>query len=104
QICVGLRESIYLIKTTERLCRHLIKPDWGQRLWEGVQPRLGGKLSAGDYVAVDLSYLQKPGAASLEGLAPVRDGDTGDIGHGFWGVNLLGVSSVGSSRWPQLSR
>jgi len=104
QIALGLRESISLKKTVERFRRHLSKPDWGQRLWEGVQPRLGGKLSAGDYVAVDLSDLQKPGAASLEGLAPVRDGDTGDIGPGFWWLNLLGVTSDGSSRWPLMSR
>jgi len=104
QLALALRESIPLKKTIRRFRRHLRKADWGQRLWEGVQARLGARLHSHDYVAVDLSDLQKPQAPSLEGLDWVRDGDTGQVGPGFYWLNLMGVSADGTSLFPLMSR
>lgn len=104
QIALAIRDRIPLRKTVARFRRHLRKTSLWRRLFAGLLPMLGRQVHAGDYMVLDLSDIQKPTAPTLEGLALVRDGDTGDIGPGYWWLNVLGVSADGTTVLPLWSK
>lgn len=104
QIALAIRDRIALRKTIARFRRHLHKSAWWHRLFTGALPYLGRHFRSSDYVALDLSDIQKPSAPTLEGLAHVRDGDTGEIGPGYWWLNVLGIRKDGTTVVPLFSK
>jgi hypothetical protein len=91
----SLGEEISVKKRTERLSRHLRKPDFhGRMMWEYVAAQ-GSKLKGCDYLLVDLTDMTKEYATHMEGQAGVYDGSTGKVGYGY---NLVTVTGVGAHR------
>ncbi|HKK46876.1 MAG TPA: transposase [Balneolaceae bacterium] len=104
QIALAIRDHIPLRKTVARFRRPLRKADWWQRIFARLMPTLGRRLQPTDYRVLDLADIQKPTAPTLAGLADVRDGDTGDIGPGYWWLNVLGISADGTRVLPVVSK
>jgi hypothetical protein len=80
----ALGEGIALKKTEERLGHHLDEAGLGQGINEGLAAAAAGRVRADTLVVVDISDVQKPYAQAMPYLAQVRDGDTGQIGRGYW--------------------
>jgi len=77
-IARSLNEEIALIKTENRLSRHmakeeLIEPINGQLIGEGSK-----RIKGDTVIALDISDIYKPYAKKMEHLALVRDGSTGE--------------------------
>jgi len=56
----------------------------GQRINEVLVKEAAGRVRAETLIVVDISDIQKPYAKRMPYLARVRDGDTGEIGQGYW--------------------
>ena len=79
-IARSLAEKVRLIKTENRLCRNLAREDLTDRInryltWEGA-----GAVQEDTVLALDLGDLRKEYAKTMEHLATVRDGSTGERG------------------------
>lgn len=99
-IARSLNESIALIKTENRLCRHLAEVDLTERInrvlcWAG-----GGGVNAETVLALDLSDIRKYYAKKMEHLAGVRDGSTGEIGKGYWVCEVVAAHPYGQGITP----
>lgn len=84
-----LEERISLKKTHERLSRNLMQEGLGERV-RANQVRLGAqKIGSASLLIVDIGDITKEHAKSMEHIADVRDGDTGEIKKGYWLVNVV---------------
>lgn len=85
----SLEEPIALKKTQERLYRQLNK----RRLWEvlhqSVLEKVSDRIQSDTLLVLDLSDITKPYAEQMEYLARVRNGNTGEIGNGYWLVEVI---------------
>jgi hypothetical protein len=96
-----LGEDIPLIKTETRLSRNIGKED----LTEGINSRLieGGKsrIKEDTVLAIDIGDIDKPYAKSMEYLALVRDGSTGENrSAGYWTIEVIGADVDGEELVP----
>ena len=91
RIASSLEENISKKKTCERLTRHLEKEDLGDRILDMHLTKNRKVFSRSRYWVIDGSDLTKAYAASMEGIGRVRDGSTGEIGNGYWLMNMIGV-------------
>jgi len=97
----SLNEEIALIKTENRLSRHMGE----EELTESINEQLieeGAKRIQGDTViALDISDIDKPYAKKMEHLALVRDGSTGEKrSRGYWLISVLGADVEGEDLTP----
>ncbi len=104
QIGIHLLDGIKLKSTLERFRRQLSKADLLTRLVPAHLKAVNSRLHPYDYALIDISDIQKRYARFQEGLAPVRDGSRGEIGSGYWFLNIFGVNRSGSLFAPLLSR
>jgi hypothetical protein len=104
QIGIHLLDSIKLKSTLERFRRQLSKPDLLPRLILAHLEAVRSRLHTFDYALVDISDIQKRYSRFQEGLAQVRDGSCGEIGIGYWFLNIFGVNRSGSVFTPLLSQ
>jgi hypothetical protein len=104
QIGIHLLDNIKLKSTLERFRRQLSKPDILPRLIPAHLQAVRSRLHAHDYALVDISDIRKRYARFQEGLAPVRDGSRGEIGTGYWFLNIFGVNRSGNTFTPLLSQ
>jgi hypothetical protein len=103
QIGAALEEETSLKKTTERLSSHLGRVGLDKELTHchlEVNKRAFGQAR---YLIVDLSDITKPYAEKMEGLDIVYDGSTGELGNGYWQLNIIGVDESGTSIMPMVS-
>ncbi len=104
KIARGLGERISLKKTTERLARHLGRALFWEELSDGLLRVQSWSLRRCRYLLLDLSDIQKSYARKMEGLAGVHDGSkSGEVGLGYWLLNIVGVSGDGSTLVPAYS-
>jgi hypothetical protein len=89
QIASGINDSISLSKTTKRFRTHYNKTGFYARLFKGHIESVKGKINHGDYILVDGSDIQKKYAKMMEGLDWVKDGDKGNLGLGYWLMNIV---------------
>ncbi|MGW8180522.1 MAG: hypothetical protein ACWGQW_17450 [bacterium] len=100
-IARSLNEEIALIKTENRLSRHmakeeLIEPINGQLIGEGSK-----RIKGDTVIALDISDIDKPYAKKMEHLALVRDGSTGETkSPGYWLIGVLGADVDGEELIP----
>lgn len=92
QIGIGLKEAIGLKKTTERLRRHYNKEGFWKKVILGHLKCVSTKVSDGDYMIIDLSDIQKEYSVAMEGLAPVKDGNSDKTGMGYWLMNIISIN------------
>jgi len=88
----ALGEDIPLIKTENRLSRHVNSSDLSEFINDKLS-RQGGKLVKEDTVlALDLSDISKEYSKKQEKLAKVRDGSTGEIKEGWHLIEVIGAN------------
>jgi len=86
--CIGraLDEDIPIGKTENRLSRNLAGEGMADMVLRVIAEEGARHVGKDTFIAVDPTDLQKLYAEKMPYLAPVRDGDTGEIG---WGFNCL---------------
>lgn len=80
----ALGEDIELKKTEERLGHHLQASGLWEQINEALAEEAAGRVKSDTLIIVDISDIQKAYARRMPYLANVRDGDTGEIGPGYW--------------------
>ena len=98
-----LKEKSSLKKTTERLSSHLGREGFDKELITSHLEMNKRLFSQAKYLIADMSDINKPYAEKMEGLAKVYDGSTGEIGNGYWQLNVIGVDEAGTSIMPMSS-
>jgi len=91
RISQSLHEKISLDKVCERLYRNLKNERLSKILKDNLLAHNSSKATDETFFLVDGSDIIKPLSNKIEGLATVRDGDTGDLEKGF---NLLNITSL----------
>lgn len=98
-----LEEKTSLKKTTERLSSSLDREGFDKELTHSHLEVNKRAFSQAKYLIVDMSDIIKPYAEKMEGLDRVYYGSTGELGNGYWQLNIIGVDESGSSIMPMLS-
>lgn len=91
RISQSLHEKISLDKVCERLYRNLKNERFSKILKDNLLAHNSSKATDETFFLVDGSDIIKPLSNKIEGLATVRDGNTGDLEKGF---NLLNITSL----------
>lgn len=88
----SLQEEIRLIKTEDRLSKHMMSKDLTGTM-NGKMVKEGGKYVQEDTVlAIDLSDIYKPYARKMDHLAQVWDGSAGEVRQGYWLCEVIGAN------------
>lgn len=83
-IARSLKEDIKLIKTENRLSRHMMSKDLTQPLNDILIYQAKGYVNEDTVLALDLSDINKPFAKKMDYLAQVWDGSEGKPAPGYW--------------------
>lgn len=83
-IARSLKEDIKLIKTENRLSRHMISKDLTESLNNILIEQAKGYIQQDTVLALDLSDINKPFAKKMDYLAQVWDGSKGEPAPGYW--------------------
>lgn len=94
-IARSLQEKIPLIKTEDRLSRHLADPELDLHLTQRLAQLGSRRVGNHTVLCLDLSDVRKEYAQKMEYLAEVYDGSTGETHVGYWLCAVVGVD-VGS--------
>jgi hypothetical protein len=96
-----LNETIPLIKTENRLSRHLSKYDFSGEIEKSILRKAGNRIGKETVLALDLSDIRKEFARKMEHLAIVYDGSTGNIhSPGYWLCSVFGAEVKGEELVP----
>lgn len=95
QIARSLNEPIALKKTETRLSVELGRRGLRERLVENLLARASGRIGEDTLLVLDVSDIAKPYARSMEYLAVVRDGSTGELADGYWTLQVIGAELEG---------
>ena len=80
----SLNEDIKLIKTENRLSRHIASKDLTASINEVVIQDASWRIAKDTVIALDLSDVNKPFAKKMDYLAKVWDGSEGKPAPGYW--------------------
>lgn len=96
-----LNEDIPLIKTENRLSRHLSKYNFSEAIEKRILEKAGWRVGEETVLALDLSDIRKEFARKMEYLAKVYDGSTGDkYSPGYWLCSVFGAEVKGEELVP----
>jgi hypothetical protein len=84
EISRSLKEDIALIKTENRLSRQLGEEGLTEDINDKIVEEGRWRIKEDTVLALDLSDITKSYAKAMENLAEVRDGSTGELGVGYW--------------------
>lgn len=87
----SLKEEIRLIKTEDRLSKHMMSKDLTEELNEKMIKEGSWHVSEDTVLAIDLSDIHKPYAKKMDNLAQVWDGSAGEVRHGYWLCEVIGA-------------
>lgn len=97
----SLNEDIPLIKTENRLSRHLSKYNFSEEIEKAILEKAGCRIGKETVLALDLSDIRKEFARKMEYLAKVYDGSTGDKhSPGYWLCSVFGAEVKGDELVP----
>ena len=99
-IARSLDERIDLIEIEHRLSRQTSSGDRSELLNELLCCWGSGGVAADTVLGLDISDLRKRYGKKMEYLAEVRDGTTGEIGEGYWMLNVIGAEVDGERVLP----
>ena len=100
-ISLVLNEDIPLIKTENRLSRHLSKYNFSEEIEKAILDKAGCRINQETILALDLSDIRKEFARKMEYLAKVYDGSTGDkYSPGYWLCSVFGAEVKGEELVP----
>lgn len=86
-----LNEDIPLIKTENRLCRNLGKPELCPHLQRALASEQSPYIKQDSLLVLGLSDISKKYAQHMQYLRKVRDGSEGTIAKGYWTYQVLGI-------------
>ena len=97
----SLNEEIALIKTENRLSRHMGEEELTESINEQLIEEGAKRIQEDTVIALDISDIDKPYAKKMEHLALVRDGSTGEKrSSGYWLISVLGADVEGEDLTP----
>jgi len=97
----SLNEEIALIKTENRLSRHMGEEELTESINEQLIEEGAKRIQEDTVIALDISDIDKPYAKKMEHLALVRDGSTGEKrSRGYWLISVLGADVEGEDLTP----
>ena len=88
----SLEEDIKLIKTENRLSRHMITKDLTGYINNMLIKEGSWKITEDTVLALDLSDINKPFAKKMDYLANVWDGSEGRVNPGYWLCEVIGAN------------
>lgn len=88
----SLDEEIKLIKTENRLSRHITGKDLTGHINKRLIEEASWRIGEDTVLALDLSDINKPFAKKMDKLVNVWDGSEGKVGPGYW---ICGVIAAG---------
>jgi len=91
EIARALSEPIALKKTETRLSNELRRVGLRERLIGNLLSKASGRIGQDTLLVLDISDITKRYARSMEYMARVRDGSTGEITHGYWTLQVIGA-------------
>jgi hypothetical protein len=87
----SLNEDIKLIKTENRLSRHIIAEDLTENINRNLLRYGKRRIKEDTVLALDLSDIHKPFAKKMDFLANVWDGSEGKKNKGYWLCEVVGA-------------
>jgi len=87
----ALNEPIALKKTETRLSYELKRAGLRERLLGNLLSMASPRIEEDTLLVIDISDINKKYARSMEYLARVRDGSTGELTDGYWTIKVIGV-------------
>lgn len=100
EIARALDEGVAMKKVIERLGRHLQRGEIRRQVQENLLELGARRIGEETLLVVDLTDISKPHARSMEHLARVRDGSTGELTNGYWCCQVVGVERNSSEVIP----
>ena len=88
----SLNEDIKLIKTENRLSRHIINKDLTENINKALIEDGAVRITQDTVLALDLSDINKPFAKKMDYLSEVWDGSRGKVGYGYWICEVIGAN------------
>jgi hypothetical protein len=89
-----------LFQTQKRLSRNLGQEDMTDRINERISWEGAGRIGRDTVLAVDLGDVTKKYAEKMEHQAGVRDGSEGELGTGYWLMEIIGADVEGTQIVP----
>ncbi len=99
----SLNEDIKLIKTENRLSRHIASKDLTVSINELVIQDASWRIAKDTVIALDLSDINKPFAKKMDYLAKVWDGSEGKPASGYWLCYAIAANVNGEEITPLYS-
>lgn len=87
----SLKEEIRLIKTEDRLSKHMMSKDLTEEMNARMVKEGSRYVSEDTVLAIDLSDIYKPYARKMDNLAQVWDGSAGEVRQGYWLCEVIGA-------------
>lgn len=103
EISRGLCEEIKLIKTENRLTRHLAKEDLTGILNNNLLKESGKRVGKDTVLAMDLSDIRKNFAKKMENMCGIWDGSKKEKAKGYWICEIVGADVNGNEVLPLYS-
>lgn len=104
EIARTLDEEISLRKTETRLSSQLGRVSLKGGVERNVLSLGAPRIKEDTLLMVDISDIRKPYACRMEYLAEVYDGSTGEIGIGYWTLQVVGAELEGVHITPLVHR
>jgi len=99
----SLNEDIKLIKTENRLSRHMTSKDLTERINNTLIEDSSWRITQDTVLALDLSDINKPFAKKMDYLANVWDGSEGKVSPGYWICEVIGAKVKDDTPMPLYS-
>jgi hypothetical protein len=96
----SLEADIPLIKTEDRLARHLKAKAWESHLGPRLASLASPRVEANAVLCLDLSDVRKEYAEKMEYLDQVWDGSEGEVHAGYWLYSVTAAEVQGSEITP----
>ena len=95
RVAASLREPLRLKDVCKRLYAQYLKEDYAEKVRASHLATACKGVARGDMIVMDGTDIQKKHARDMEGLEPVKDGDTDRIGLGYNVLNIKAVNAHG---------
>jgi len=99
----SLNEDIKLIKTENRLSRHIISKDLTDHINNRLIEESAWRVTEDTVLALDTSDINKPFAKKMDNLVYVWDGSEGKIAPGYWITEVIAAGVKDENPMPLYS-
>lgn len=100
----ALGEPLSLKKTEDRLCRQLRRSGLWETLTARILRMVASRVHDRTLLILDLSDISKKYARKMEYLAHVHDGSEGEVGTGYWLLQVIGAETGTHTVLPLFTR